>query len=280
MDIELLRTFLEVERVRHFGKAAERLHVTQSAVSARIRLLEETLGTPVFLRQRNNIQLTSDGLRLKQHAETIVNAWVRARQETGMEPDYRGGLAIGALWDLCEISLVAWLPVIRRELPDTMLQVESGTTEDLIRRLVDGVLDLALVFEPPRVPDVEIREVAAINLVLASTRRGQTVTDALSRGYIMVDWGPAFGMNHARHFPDMPAPAIRMSLGALALHYLLRAEGAAYLAEQMLQSPPGKGRLHRVRDAPLIERNTFAVFRPDSDRESAIRQALGLLKVN
>ena len=56
MDIQLLRTFLELDRTRHFGKAAEILSVTQSAVSARIRLLEETLGVPLFIRRRNEIQ--------------------------------------------------------------------------------------------------------------------------------------------------------------------------------------------------------------------------------
>ena len=61
MDIELLRTFLAVVRTRHFGRAADELCVTQSAVSARIRQLEKTLGKPLFSRIRNNIQLTPEG---------------------------------------------------------------------------------------------------------------------------------------------------------------------------------------------------------------------------
>ena len=64
MDIDLLKTFLEVEKTRHFGRAANNLYLTQSAVSARIRLLEETLGVTLFIRHRNNIQLTKKGERL------------------------------------------------------------------------------------------------------------------------------------------------------------------------------------------------------------------------
>jgi DNA-binding transcriptional LysR family regulator len=64
MDIDLLKTFLEVYRTRHFGRTAENLYLTQSAVSARIRLLEETLGVPLFTRTRNDIQLTPAGTRL------------------------------------------------------------------------------------------------------------------------------------------------------------------------------------------------------------------------
>ena len=50
MDIGVLKTFLEVNRTRHFGQAADNLFLTQSAVSARIRLLEQTLGVPLFSR--------------------------------------------------------------------------------------------------------------------------------------------------------------------------------------------------------------------------------------
>ena len=61
MNLELLKTFLEVERCRHFGRAAEELHLTQAAVSARIRQLEETLGVRLFERKRRDIQLTPPG---------------------------------------------------------------------------------------------------------------------------------------------------------------------------------------------------------------------------
>lgn len=280
MDIELLRTFLEVDRTRHFGRAAANLCVTQSAVSARIRLLEETLGTALFVRERNNIELTPEGVRLKHHAETIVYAWTRARQESGLASAYTSALAVGAVWDLWDILLNEWLCAVRRGLPDTALKVESGTSDALLRKFMEGILDLAFVFEPPQVVDVEIREIATINLVMVSTRQAVSATDALGASYIMVDWGAAFSLTHARHFPDVPAPPIRMSLGTLALQHLRQMEGAAYLAERMLGSSPADGRLHRVKDAPVIERAAYAVFRPDSDREQLIRKALSLLKGN
>ena len=61
MDFELLRTFLEVARLRHFGQAAEALNLTQAAVSARIKLLETNLGVRLFDRIRRDIQLTPEG---------------------------------------------------------------------------------------------------------------------------------------------------------------------------------------------------------------------------
>ena len=64
MDIDALKTFIEVNRTRHFGQAARNLYVSQSTVSARIKLLEEQVGLPLFVRQRNNIQLTAAGEKL------------------------------------------------------------------------------------------------------------------------------------------------------------------------------------------------------------------------
>jgi DNA-binding transcriptional LysR family regulator len=277
MDIDLFRTFLEVERVRHFGKAAEHLFVTQSAVSARIRLLEQSLGVALFTRSRNDIQLTPAGLRLKKHAETIVGAWGRARQETGLEPEYTETIAIGAIWDLWDIFLKKWAAKLRGSLPNSGLQLEASTSDALIRKLVDGLLDLVFVFEPPQISGIEIREVTRINLIMVSTQPDQNVLEATQSGYVMVDWGTNFGLTHARLFPDIPTPSVRIGLGALASHHILSCGGAAYLAEQLLEIPQYDKKLFRVSDAPTIERPSYAVYRPDSERETSIQAALACI---
>jgi DNA-binding transcriptional LysR family regulator len=277
MDIESLRTFLAIARTRHFGKAAEELCVTQSAVSARIRQLEKTLGLALFTRQRNNIQLTPGGMQLIKHAETIVQVWIRARQETGLRAEISRGLAVGAMWDLWETLLRDWVTILCRYMPDTALQIEASTADVLIRKLVEGVIDLAVLFEPPQLLELELRELGYINLVLASTQRGQTLANVFESGYIMVDWGTAFSHAHARYFPDMPAAVLHVNLGALALRHLQHSHGAAYLPEQLLATATGLRRLYRVSDAPCIERSVFAVYRSGSDREGGIRQALALL---
>lgn len=277
MDIELLRTFLEVARTRHFGKAATELCVTQSAVSARIRQLEQTIGVPLFTRSRNNIQLTPEGRQLHKHAETIVQVWARARQETGLGAEFTRGLAIGAMLDLWETLLGGWLQRLRTHMPETAVQVEAGTADRLIRKLLDGVIDLAVLFEPPQAPELEIRELGVINLVMAATRRGVKVDEACRSGYILVDWGTAFARHHARLFPDLPAPALHMGLGVLARRFLDHSDGAAYLPEQMLATGHGSRRLYRVKNAPQIERPAFAAYRTGSDRKDTIREALALL---
>lgn len=81
MDLELLRTFLEVARLRNFGRAAEALYLTQAAVSARIKLLETQLDVQLFDRYKRDIRLTPEGNRLVRHAELLLANWRKARQD-------------------------------------------------------------------------------------------------------------------------------------------------------------------------------------------------------
>jgi DNA-binding transcriptional LysR family regulator len=277
MDIDLLRTFLEVYRTRHFGRTAENLYLTQSAVSARMRLLEETLGAPLFTRARNDIQLTPAGTRMLKYAETILNAWNRARQDAALGEEDKISLAIGASYSLWDILLQDWMHRLYADMPRVALQAEAHGPEMLIRKLHDHALDVAFMFEPPQMAELEAREVASIKLIMVADRPQLSAREAVGHGYIMTDWGTSFAIAHARHFPDMPPPAVRMGLGRMALAFLLHHGGATYLAEQTANEHLASGRLHRVVDAPIIDRQVYVVYPLASERKTLLDQALGLL---
>lgn len=275
MDIDLLKTFLEVERVRHFGRASERLYITQSAVSARIRQLEELLGVELFTRKRNDIQLTPAGRRLKQHAAAIINQWERARQETGLGEAFRDALAIGGLADLWPTALENWLVHLQQALPDIALRGEAGAADELVHRLLNGALDIACVYDPPQASEFTVRSLGVMELVLVATGTGMTAAEAMAENYILVDWGTAFALSHAHHFPDLPAPAVHLGQGLLARDLLLRRPGAAYLPRQWLETDPRcAGRLHGVADAPVLERSWYALWREGTARQPLLEAAI------
>ena len=278
MDISLLKTFLEVAKIRHFGRAADVLFVTQSAVSARIKLLESALGVELFNCKRNDIQLTPAGMRLVRHAETIVKGWDRARQEIALDEKGAESLAVGSPFDLWGILLREWAVHLRRQSSQLVLQIEVQPAEILVGRLVNGLLDLALLFEPPQMPDLAIRQMAEIPLILVSGAAGCSLDEALHGNYYMVDWGSVFARSHAEFFPDIPSPVARLTSGTPARDLILSVGGAAYLAEQMVQQDLEQGRLHRVVDAPVIERTAFAVYRPGAEKRIEMLQALNALK--
>ena len=84
MDVELARTFLEIVRARSFARAAEQLNLSQTAVSARIRTLEQQLGRPLFIRNKNGASLTGAGEQFLRYAPMLVQLWQRARHQVAV----------------------------------------------------------------------------------------------------------------------------------------------------------------------------------------------------
>jgi DNA-binding transcriptional LysR family regulator len=274
MDTQLLKTFLEIHRTRHFGRAADNLYISQSAVSARIRLLEEELGVSLFTRDRNNIQLTVAGQKLLRYAESITTAWNRARQEMAMGEGGPEPLAVGAVPSLWDIALQEWVHWIYGDCPAVGLSAEAHGAETLLRKLLEGSIDLAFLFDAPQLPELMVAETIPVALILVSTRPGLDAPQALMEDYVMVDWGTSFGIAHARQFPDMPAPRARVGLGRIAKAMILACGGSAYLAEAMVSEELNDGSLFVVGDAPPIERIAYAVYPASGGRREVIEQAL------
>lgn len=281
MDTELLKTFLEVNRTRHFGKAAENLYLTQSAVSARIRLLEDLLGTPLFTRARNNVQLTPQGERLVRHSETILNAWTRAKHEVAVSEESSSALAVGGIASLWDILLQDWLLALSASFPGLSITAEALSNDLLVRRIRDRTLDLAFSFESPQLSEVKVEQIATISLIMITSHAGFDCQRALSNGdYVLVDWGTGFAVAHAQAFPEIEPPRLRFGLGRLAHAFVLARGGTLYLPEPVVDDELKAGRLHRVSDAPVMKRAAYAFFDVDESRHGLIDKLLdvGLTK--
>jgi DNA-binding transcriptional LysR family regulator len=278
MDIDLLRSFLEITRTRHFGKAADNLCITQSAISARIRQLEDLVGNPLFTRTRNNIQLTHAGQKLLPYCENIVNTWNRARQEIALKDESQIGLSIAGVSSLWDIVLQEWLQRIMLNYPNLSLYAEVFGQDTLIQKLMDSTLDIAFMFEEPQLSRLEVREVFTIDLVMVSSLPECPLNEALRQSYILVDWGTSFAMKHARAFPELPAPRLRVGLGRIAKSYIMECGGTAYLARSMVEEEINSGQLHIVTEAPVIERATYASFASKNDKADLIEKLISELR--
>lgn len=277
MDVELLRTFIEVQQTRHFGRAADNLFITQSAVSARIRQLEDELGVRLFMRDRNNIQLTTAGQKLLRHAEAIIANWNRARLDVAVSDDIGQHIAMAAVPNLWEIFIPDWLQLVQRKHADIAITADDLSPESVLRRVLDRGLDFGLIFEPPRLPELMIVAACSFRLLLVSSQQDATLEQALGQQYIYVDWGGDFSHQHAHLFSAYPAPVLRLGLGAAALDLVESSGGAAYLAEPQLQTALAEKRLFQVADAPLIERQVYAIYRQDTDRRAVIESLIALI---
>lgn len=275
MDIDLLKTFLEVHKTRHFGKAADNLYLTSAAVSARIKQLEQHLGVTLFVRSRANVQLTNEGERLLSFAETLVLTWNRTLQELSLQPSQRSRLHIGATSGLWQFTLQRKLVELTRALPDIAIQAEGHADVELVKRLGDRSLDVVLLYEPPGAPEFKSEKVGQLKLVMASTDPNATPKTGFGRGYIHVDWGTSFAMFHAKRFGEVPPAVLQVNLASIAISYLRENPGSAYLPQSFLEELPY---LHQVKGTPAFNRPIHATFREGNEQPELVRRVIELLR--
>jgi len=274
MDTELLRTFLEVRKTRHFARAAENLFVTQAAVSARIRQLESLVGQTLFTRARNNIQLTAAGHQLVPYAESILAAWDRAVTEAAAGS--RPLVVMGCLPSLREIYLDGWLVALLGRIPAWHLEIESLNTAETVVRLRDGSLDLGMLYEPPRAADLWVEELTRFELRLVSTRPGLELGGGLD-DYVHVDWGASLARFYDDRLQGIVGARIRLDSALLAQRILLTLGGTAYLASPAIAPHLQAGTLHPVAGAPVVHRTVYLIGAGESREEPGLASLIRAL---
>ncbi|MEH3032943.1 MAG: LysR substrate-binding domain-containing protein [Aeromicrobium erythreum] len=171
MQFQQLASFVAVARTRHFTHAAHQLGVAQPTLSKQIRVLENSLGTSLFVRDRSGVDLTSAGEALLPHAERILVDVETARRAvhevTGLR---RGRVRLGATPSVCDGLLPDVLTFFHDAHPDIELEVREAGSPLLTRDLLRGRLDLALLIVPTREAegDLETTPVLRERLVLAA----------------------------------------------------------------------------------------------------------------
>ncbi|HSI55084.1 MAG: LysR family transcriptional regulator [Ramlibacter sp.] len=263
MDITLARTFLEIVSSRSFVQAAQRLHVTQTAVSARVKTLEDLLGRQLFVRNRAGAALTPAGEQFVRHAQTLVQVWERARHQVAVPSGREALVTVG-----CEISLWYplmrdWLVCMRKDAPQYALRTEIGVAENLLAFVADGALDIVIAYAPRQRSDLRIELLIEEKLVMVTTLKGQQLPRPAD--YVYVDWGPEFAAQHSLAFPELSSVGVSSSLGPLGLEYLLAVGGAGYFRQNVAQPYIEQGRLRRVEGAPEFLYPAYAVYAANAD---------------
>lgn len=276
MDLELLRTFLELNRSRHFGRTAEALHVTQAAVSSRLKSLEAELGVTLFLRNRREMRLTTEGARLVPHAERQIAGWRAARQDVALAEGAEQ-IVIGGSLRLWDVVLQRWLHNMRRANPDLAIIAESQSPDVLTRRLIDGTLDVAIMLEPAQLETMHIKDLAVLDFICVSSHKDLSIDNAFGNDYIFVDWGLSFGLDHRRAFPNAAAAITRVSHAKMALEYIHTIGGTAYLPHRMVEKELEFSLLYRVLEAPVFTRHVYATYPVRSSRIERIERFLTLI---
>lgn len=270
MDTEFARTFLAVVAAGNFVGAAERLHITQSTVSARIQTLERQLGARLLQRGRGGAELTPAGQRFLRHAKNLVRTTEQARHDVGLPAGYSGSLTLRgriALWDGFLPQWSAWM---RKQLPHVSLRMEIGFEEDIMQGLIQGTTDIGLMYTPENRPGLGIEYLFDETLLLVSS---EPEGEWLDEQYVHIDWGPEFEAQFTTHFPDADPPALLANVGWIGLQQILHSGGAGFFPRRLTRELIEGKRLWQVADSPTFSLPVYLVY-PQEREEETLQVAL------
>src|SRR5881296_1445123 len=196
MEIPQVEAFLAVGTFRGFRRAAEALRLTQPAVSARIRALEDSLSVRLFERGKHGMALSAAGRALRPHAEQLLHAVALARQAVhDLRPASGGALRIAAVLSICTYLLPDVLKRFQTAYPKVLITVRSGHSKEVLEMVLraEAEIGLARSLHHPEVETLSLRDDPLVLVALpaapvARTRRVR-LEDVAAQPLIFFDRG-------------------------------------------------------------------------------------------
>ena len=276
MQTDQIDTFLDLCETRSFNRTAERLGVTQSTVSGRIKALEDELGERLFDRSRAGTDLTTAGLRFEPHARTFKHGWAVALNAVRNTVDAAYRLRIGLQHDLVGDRIGAWLAVIREALPEASLYVEADFSTQMCDDIGRGEMDVAIVFTPKNLPDLHFETLGEMSYRMVSAE-----TDQLSEvdvdSYILPNYSPAFARTHHILHPELSGATVSSGQATVIMGLLADLGGSTYLPENSIDPLLETGRFRQVRRAPVITQPVYGAIHLRNRHRAPHRRILRLL---
>lgn len=279
MQIELIETFLDLCETRSFNQTAERLAVTQSTVSGRIRTLEKTVGRQLFQRSRAGTALTTEGLRFEPHARSLRHSWataLNATRDTGI-----AGVTtrVGLQHDLVGISVDQLIGNFRAALPNTVFYFEADYSTQMCADLAAGTQDIAVLYSPQTHPDIYFETLGEVDYVMVSAQVSQ-LRDISLDNYILANYAPAFAHTHAALLPDLTRVSLSIGQNAAMVDLVTSLSGTAYVLRHSAAALVAQGTCSYVADAPVISQPVFAGLNMRNRHRPVFRQLLRVLRTH
>jgi DNA-binding transcriptional LysR family regulator len=275
MDINLARTFLMVAETGSFIDAAHRLNITQSTVSARIKGLEDLLGRPVFERSKSGADLTAAGEQFHKHALALVRVWQRAQLEVSLSDQHRDHIAIGAPAALWQGFLLKSISRLRSDAADVAVSATAALSDVLTQRLIEGTLDLAVMYRPIQPPGHAIEHLFDEEFVLVTS--GRPGNRKGNSDYVFINWGPDFQQDHAAAYPELIKPGLSLDLGTLPIDYVLNNGLSAYFPIRLVKPYLSRGRMRQPKRARRFVYPVYMVY-PEARDEEAYEPIMDMLR--
>lgn len=266
MDGKLLQTFLAVADTQSFHAAAKRLNVTQAAVSARVRALEEAVEVVLFERGPGGTRLSQAGQQLRPHAEQLLSQWAQVRTGLGRQFAGRIALRLGcqlSIWDTLLVDLTIWAEETLGKLP---LSLNFDHESNALERVRDGGVDLVLTTEKPAGQKLDCIDLPPEEMILIASEpcslRDENLPLFLNL-QLGIDYDAA-----VRELLGDRSGHLFLGNASMALRYLEMRRGMAFIPRRF------EHKQHHVKHCETFHIPRYAVFNPTGPSADIVQQIL------
>lgn len=180
MELRQLEYFVRVAELGSFTRASDLLNVAQPALSRQVRLLEVELRQTLLIRNGRGALPTEAGQLLLEHARGILHQVARTREELGrVRGALAGRVALGLPPTLARVLAVPLTRAFQAELPQVSLSIGEGLSTTMREGLIQGRLDLAMLYNAQPSPELELSHLLDEELVLVHQRPSGLMPDPL-----------------------------------------------------------------------------------------------------
>ena len=270
-----LETLLWIDRLGTFSAAAERLNTTQPAVSARMRELEQRLGTTLFRRDGRTMSLTAAGRKLVRDCDPLLRDMQLALLGSGGYGEASGVVRIGAGEIAAASCLPAFVAALKADMPNVGLEIEIDLTANLIQQLLTGRTDIAFAAGPiahPALKTQPIGEVALMWLACPAVAAAFAAGAAQLPVWSLASHSPIHGrMRDAIQASRIAPESLNLCNNARTMIDIAKAGGGVGIfPEPMARAEVAAGALVELSDMPALAPVAFHVAMRVSDSEPVL----------
>ncbi|MGC5327043.1 LysR family transcriptional regulator [Brevibacillus sp. SYSU BS000544] len=287
MDFDQLKAFYTLSQTKNFTKAAEILHLVQSTVTMRIKQLEETVGKPLFIRDKRSVEITQAGLALLPYAERILKLAQEGLHEVAALEPYEDRLSIGSLDSIWSFILEPILKEYHLRYPGIAVRTKTGHSADVISYLLDQVIHIGIVYIPPTLPNFEVIPIYEDEIVLVGapshpiTLRGSVHANELALlPLLFVNWGPPFHEWILEALPPGYVPKLQVDKAILAIDFVKEGLGVTLVTRSSVKDELASGTLQEivVEGSTPPKRSAYIVLPRDKKNRPSVEKWLGLMR--
>jgi len=268
-NYEHYKIFCKIVECQSISKAADKLYVSQPAISLAIKQLESSLNVKLFFRTQRGVNLTKEGRLLYDYVNQGCNI-IKAGEEKLKELDAleTGEISVGASDMTLRFFLLPFIEKFHRDFPALKIKISNASTRETMRHLKEGQIDFGVISEPfDSDNNFRYKPVKSVRDILVAGENFGHISELQAKDlpefpFIMLERGTSTRLYIENYLKDNNAqvtPEIELATSDLVIEFIKRGMGIGFVLEDFVSGEIAEGTLHKIKLTPELAPRRFYI---------------------